>query len=412
MAEGGEQRRPITRRIVLLFLTIPVVLLSTLIAGLIFPLPYVDIAAALLSGLFVYLVAMSAVILFLSFRVWRAGPTPYVTALLILSLIALGGWTWVGGRSLAFASTENVRPDIGELLGGFSVDKRGPDLTLPYTSHGGRAVTLSIWKPERSDGKAPVLVMTHGGGFVGGSVTEQLLPYARWLANQGYLVIGANYTLSSKSVHAWNIAEGQIACALAWVGEHARDYGGDVSRLGMYGESAGGNLVINASYKIVAGTIDSPCKGPFPKVRAVSAIYPALGLLEAYANKDVMGKMGRLFDEQYLGGTPKQFPDRYASVQSVNAITPNAPPTLIIYGASDHLVPPSGTRTFVAAAHNAGITLKSIEVPFGEHGFDLVSGSIGAQVWRQAMLNWFSRYVRQVAKPRGNTATGYQSPRQ
>lgn len=406
MAEEGELHRPVATRIASMLLAIPAVLLATLVAGLIFPLPYVDIAAALLSGLFVYLVPASAAVLFLSYRLWRARRTRYAVTLLVLSSIAFGGWMWVGGRSLAFASAEKVRPNIGELFGGFSVDRRGPDATLPYISQGSEAVTLSIWKPDRPDGKAPVLVMTHGGGFAGGSVTEQWLPYARWLADQGYLVIGANYTLSSKSVHAWNIAEGQIACALAWVGKHAGDYGGDASRLGMYGESAGGNLVINTSYKIVAGTIDSPCKGPFPAVRAVSTIYPALGLLEAYENKHILGKTGRLFDEQYLGGTPKQFPERYASVQSVNAITPGAPPTLIIYGASDHLVPPEGTRTFIAAARNAGIALRSIEVPFGEHGFDLVSGSLGAQIWRQATLDWFARYVREAAKSEGDTATG------
>lgn len=93
-------------------------------------------------------------------------------------------------------------------------------------------------------------------------------------------------------------------------------------------------------------------------------------------------------------GTPKQFPERYAAVQSVNAITPKAPPTLIVYGGSDHLVPPSGTRTFVRQAQARGLAVLAIEVPHGEHGFDLVSGGVGAQIWRQRTLAVFDEHLR------------------
>ena len=393
MADREPAKSSIGRRIATAALTIPVLLLALLIAALLIPLPYLDIMASIMTGLFAYLLPAAFLTLIFSYWLWRGRRTRYAAALIIISSATVAGWIGVSGRMLAFAANENARVDAGQLFTGFSVDNRGPDITLPYTSHDGKTVSLSIWKPKPTTASAPVLVMTHGGGFAGGSVTEQLLPYARWLANQGYLVIGANYTLSSKSVHAWNIAEGQIACALAWAGKNAGKYGGDVSRLGMYGESAGGNLVINTSYKIAKGTIVSPCPGPYPEVRAVSTIYPALGILEAYDNDHLLGETGRLFDEQYLGGTPAQFPERYASVQSVNSVTGKAPPTLIIFGASDHLVPPGGTRRFVDAARKAGIPLRSIEVPFGEHGFDLVSGGVGAQVWRQATLAWFAKHI-------------------
>ena len=401
MADRVGTKASLGKRFAAPALSIPVLLLALLLAGLVAPLPYVDIVAAILSGLFAYLLPAAALTALLSYRLWRRRRTRYRTALLVVSAITLAGWLWVGGRLLQFAADEDVRLDASQLFTGFSVENRGPDATLAYASHDGKAITLSIWKPGTAAGKAPVLVMTHGGGFAGGSVTEQFLPYARWFANQGYLVVGANYTLSSRSVHAWNLAEGQIACALQWTGNKAAAFGGDVSKLAMYGESAGGNLVINASYKIAAGTIVSPCTGPFPKVRAVSTIYPALGLLEGYDNDHLLGETGRRFDEQYVGGTPTEFPERYASVQSVNAVTGKAPPTLIIYGGSDHLVPPEGTRTFIAAARKAGVPVRPIEVPMGEHGFDLVSGGVGAQVWRQATLEWFANHLGQQPKAEG-----------
>lgn len=388
----GSQRRG-ERKIWPALLLVPVLLVTVLTAGLALPLPYVDIAAALLSGLFVYMLPAALVLAVLALLVWRARHTGWRLALFVLAAASAAGWTIVTVQSLAFASREGVSLDWGQLFAGFSVPNRGPDETLVYTRYAGKDVTLSIWRPKGVSVGAPVLVMTHGGGFAGGSVTEQILPYARWLANEGYLVIGANYTLSDKKVHAWNIAEDQIACALAWANEHAASYGGDVSRLGMYGESAGGNLVINSSYKIAAGKLRSPCGGSLPRVRAVSTIYPVVGIIESYDNDHMLGKIGRQFDEQYLGGTPKQFPERYAAVQSANSVSAAAPPTLMVYGAVDHLVPPGGTRSFTAAAQKAGVTIRAIEVPHGEHGYDLVSGGVGAQVWRKTTLDWFGEYL-------------------
>lgn len=410
MADREPMKSSTGRRVATVALTIPVLLLALLIAALLIPLPYLDILASITTGLFAYLLPAAFLTLIFSYWLWRGRRTRYAAALIIVSSVTLAGWIGVSGRMLTFASNENVRIDAGQLFTGFSVGDRGPDITLPYTSYDGKTVSLSIWKPKPATVPAPVLLMTHGGGFAGGSVTEQLLPYARWLADQGYLVIGANYTLSSKSVHAWNIAEGQIACALAWAGENAAKYGGDASRLGMYGESAGGNLVINTSYKIAKGTIVTSCPGPYPEVQAVSTIYPALGILEAYDNDHLLGETGRLFDEQYLGGTPAQFPERYAAVQSVNSVSSKAPPTLIIFGASDHLVPPEGTRRFVDAARKVGVPVRSIEVPFGEHGFDLVSGGVGAQVWRQATLEWFAKHIGGERSPRRADAAGFQLP--
>lgn len=394
MTQAQERQPRGKRKIWPALLLLPILLVAILTAGLVVPLPYVDIAAALLSGLFVYFLPATLVLAILALLVWRARRSGWRLALLLAAAASVVGWAAVAVQSVAFASREGVRLDWGQLFTGFSVPNRGPDETLVYTRNGGKDVTLSIWKPKRTAAGAPVLVMTHGGGFAGGSVTEQILPYARWLANEGYLVIGANYTLSDKKVHAWNIAEGQIACALAWANEHAANYGGDVSRLGMYGESAGGNLVINSSYKIAAGKLGSPCGGSLPRVRAVSAIYPVVGIIESYDNDHMLGKIGRQFDEQYLGGTPQQFPERYAAVQSANSVSAAAPPTLMVYGAVDHLVPPGGTRRFTAAARKAGVTVRAIEVPHGEHGYDLVSGGVGAQVWRNTTLDWFGKYLK------------------
>lgn len=375
-------------------LVIPVLAAAVLTTGLFASIPYLDVVASMLSAQFAWMMLTILVIALLAALLWRARRNRFRATLAGLAGASLVGWTIVSAQLLGFAAASGTSINVAQLFTGHTLENSAPDETLEYTQHDGQPLTLSIWRPAGASQNAPVLVMTHGGGFVGGSVEEQMIPYARWLANNGYLVIGANYTLSSHSVHAWNIAEGQIACALAWANAHASEYGGDISRLGMYGESAGGNLVINTSYKIASGALVSSCGGDLPRVRAVSAIYPVVGIIESYNNAHAFGRMGRQFDEQYLGGTPEQYPDRYASAQSENAISAHAPPTFIIYGGADHLVPPNGTRNFIAAATEAGVAIRALEAPHSEHGFDLYNtGGVGAQVWRQGMLGWFEEHL-------------------
>lgn len=398
VAAGSPERPGLWRkRVWPLLLCLPIVAVAVLASGLLLPVPILDVIASALSGLFFWLLIISGALAAMAYGLWRARRGRFRLILTGLAVFATVVWIIVGVRSVALAVRQDVPVSLTQLALGWTLENGAPDLTLPYTSHDGQAVTLSVWRPAKdvhANAKgAPVLVMTHGGGFVGGSVQEQLLPYARWFADHGYLVIGANYTLSSPTVHAWNVAEGQIACALSWANANAARHGGDVSRLAVYGESAGGNLVINAAYKASAGVLASSCGGELPRIRAVAALYPVVGVLEAYDNRHVLGDMGRKFDEQYLGGSPTRFPERYASVQSINAVTPEAPPTLLVYGEADHLVPPGGTRTFARAARAAGVDIRVAEVPFGEHGFDLVSGSVGAQVWRRGSLDWFESHL-------------------
>jgi acetyl esterase/lipase len=90
----------------------------------------------------------------------------------------------------------------------------------------------------------------------------------------------------------------------------------------------------------------------------------------------------------YTGGSPQQFPDRYAAIASGTHISATAPPTLVIVGEADHLVPVDGTRRFVAQARAAGVDVELVTVPYADHVFDGRRGSIGEQAYRQLTAGW------------------------
>jgi acetyl esterase/lipase len=90
----------------------------------------------------------------------------------------------------------------------------------------------------------------------------------------------------------------------------------------------------------------------------------------------------------YTGGSPQQFPDRYARIASESHIAAGAPPTLIIVGEADHLVPVDGTYRFAERARSAGIDVDLVAVPYADHVFDALGGSIGEQAYRQLTARW------------------------
>jgi triacylglycerol lipase len=106
-------------------------------------------------------------------------------------------------------------------------------------------------------------------------------------------------------------------------------------------------------------------------------------------NADGVG--ARQFCTYYLGGPPQRYPDRYRAVDSGTYVSPAAPPTLVIHGDRDRLVPPQGVRAFVDKARAAGVRVELVRVPYADHAFDgFASGSLG----NQARLTVTARFLR------------------
>jgi acetyl esterase/lipase len=213
----------------------------------------------------------------------------------------------------------------------------------------------------------------------------------RWFADRGWLVLSIDYSLSSPRRHLWNVTQGQVGCALSWVAENATAYGGDAQRLSLTGDSAGGNLAINTAYLRSAGQLPSACGGVAPDVDAVSVLYPAVHLAGIYDYSSA----GRRFVTNYIGGSPKQLAERYAAVDSIEKINPNAPPTLILTGEADDLVSVDDIDAFAQRARDVGVNIKLVRFPHANHAFDLLPGSIGQQAYRQLTDQWLRAHGQQ-----------------
>jgi acetyl esterase len=98
-----------------------------------------------------------------------------------------------------------------------------------------------IYTPSGASGALmPGLVYFHGGGMVAGSI-ETHDSIARALCHWGSCrVVSIDYRLAPE--HPFPAALDDAAAAVAYVAEHAAEFGIDAARLGVCGDSAGGTL--------------------------------------------------------------------------------------------------------------------------------------------------------------------------
>jgi para-nitrobenzyl esterase len=111
---------------------------------------------------------------------------------------------------------------------------------------------LNVWTPEaRSGGKRPVLVYFHGGAYSTGSVADPLND-GRHLASRGdAVVVTVNHRLNAfgylylarldpRFPDSGNLGQLDLVLALQWIRDNIASFGGDPSRILVFGQSGGG----------------------------------------------------------------------------------------------------------------------------------------------------------------------------
>ncbi|PCE13407.1 esterase [Microbacterium sp. SZ1] len=124
------------------------------------------------------------------------------------------------------------------------MDRHVPDTELTEkldVSYGdaGAETTMDVFAPASATDPLPTIVWIHGGAWISGE-KENVDPYLRILAGEGYTTIGVNYTIGPEGVYP--LAVHQLNEALAYIDEHADELGVDADRIVLAGDSAGGQL--------------------------------------------------------------------------------------------------------------------------------------------------------------------------
>lgn len=324
---------------------------------------------------------------------WQARQAIIRRVAVTLALLAAG--TLAGITASMFRAVEAAGADLS-LSSVFALGEKvaQPDTVVQFGSFANKPLLTSVFRPAKGFnlGQAPVFVYIHGGGWVS-NTREELSQEQRWFAQQGWLVFSVDYPLSSPTQHYWDTVHSQLGCALAWIAQHAGEYGGSTDRLTLSGGSAGGNLALNVASLANAGRLTSACGGAIPHVGAVSVQVPGVNLVSIFHNDySVIGPAVHEMVVQYTGGTPQQYPERYRAVASATYLSAHTPPTLILAAKSDHLVPLASIVEYARQSMQAGVPTKLVQVPFADHVNGGYSGGIVSTGFRQLTAQWLAKY--------------------
>ncbi|HYJ81964.1 MAG TPA: carboxylesterase/lipase family protein [Allosphingosinicella sp.] len=121
-----------------------------------------------------------------------------------------------------------------------------------YKPTGEDCLFLNVWTPEaRPGGRRPVMVYFHGGAYSTGSVADPLND-GRFLANNGdVVVVTVNHRLNAfgylylarldpRFPDSGNAGQLDLVLALSWIRDNIAAFGGDPSRILVFGQSGGG----------------------------------------------------------------------------------------------------------------------------------------------------------------------------
>lgn len=247
-----------------------------------------------------------------------------------------------------------------------------------YMKSGGAAFTMDVFEPAKPN-KAAVVYLVSGGWVSDHSMLKGYMPQIEKLfADAGFTVFEVVHGAQPR-YKVSEIVE-QVRAAVRFVHSHAGDYGIDANRVGVSGISSGGHLSL-----MIAGSPDSPAN-------AVAAISPPTDL----AN---WGKPDHLLTDvpemkiflPALGVDPKAPNSDSAGVlQKLSPITlvnPKFPPTLIVHGDSDKIVPFQQAKVMDQALAKVGVDHKLVAIPGGGHDEKtFVPGIVKALEWFKEKL--------------------------
>ena len=255
---------------------------------------------------------------------------------------------------------------------------------------GGAAFTMDVFKPKTPNGAAVIFLVS--GGWV--STHEGInADFGKGFNDQGYTVFQVVHGAQPK----YNITEIflQITRAVRFVRANAATYGVDANRMALCGSSAGGHLSLLVSGYANDG--DPKAVDPIDKVSsrvaAIGVFFPPTDFLHFgdYGQFPDTTKKYSVFRPAF-GFAPNETPEKmtaiYKALSPINTVTAKFPPTLLIYGDKDDLVPLQQGEVMRDALTKAGVKNELLVIKGGAHDGVTVAG--GAP----RLVSWFNQWLK------------------
>ena len=245
-----------------------------------------------------------------------------------------------------------------------------------YGHKEGMALVYDVFEPVKPNGAA-VAFMISGGWFSRWAPPEGRVARFRELLDRGFTVFAVHHGSAPRFKVPDAVAD--VRRAIRHIRLNAASYGIDPQRIGVTGGSAGGHLSLMLGTAGDAGDPESSdaVLRASDRVQAVVALFPPVDLT-------------------FMVGPSERFPaldfskEEAAKVSPIGFVSDDDPPTLLIHGDKDALVPIRNSTVMLEALKKVNVKSELIVVEGGEHGFRNPEHRKRSQL---AMVDWFEKHL-------------------
>ncbi len=296
-------------------------------------------------------------------------------------MVKMRGAIVVAALAVLFPTSFVLAPPAGSQSAPAVTEKRD----IPYASGGGRSHLLDAFIPSNGATDRPGVIFVHGGGWTIGGKTR-MDTFAQQIASQtGWVGFSISYTLKPPRYPAeWQ----DVAAAVTWVRDHAKDFGVDPKKLGVVGSSSGGNIAQMAAF-YGKGSLTTGSR-----VRAVVTwsgpsdlkllVSPSTPCTTQFWCRKAQRRSEAL--DAYLECSLTQCPQKYQEASPVTYVDPSDPPILLA-NSQDELVPIDGAEEMAQRLKQNGVPYDLHILPGQRH-----ATAYAPDIWA-ATVQWLGRYM-------------------
>jgi acetyl esterase/lipase len=258
--------------------------------------------------------------------------------------------------------------------------------TLHDTPYGERDLHLDVFRPGKQ-GKLPLLVMIHGGGWRSGNKSMQV-PMAQRIAAQGFVTVPVEYQLSPEALYP--AAVYNIKAAIRWLKANADKYGIDTSKVAISGCSAGGQLAALTGMTNGISKFEGN-QGETGFSSHVNAVIDIDGVLDFLAPTTLnLVRKPNSADISWFGGSFAEKPETWKEASAIFYVNPKSVPVLFIN---------SGFSRFHSGQDEMTGMMKEYNIYTEVHKFDIQLHPFWLlHPWMEPTTDYMVEFMKKVLK--------------
>lgn len=272
---------------------------------------------------------------------------------------------------------------------------------VPFGMVSGGALLMDVYRPDRPNGIG-ILHITGSGwhsplaaGAPQQKASRQVEVFGAPLVEAGYTVFAVNHRTAPLNKYPAQLED--VERAVRFIRFHAARWGIDPGRIGGVGGSSGGHLTLMLGVFSATGHPEDPdpVNRESARLQAIVPWAPPTDLVMLNGEFG-QGTFGSLFGMRLMARDPKSSPQfkAYRDASPIHHVSPDDPPTLLIHGDADRVVPVGHSEMIAARMRSTGIAVEALVIPGGGHGA-LFPGKVpDAPDYVQAAVDWFDRHLR------------------